>query len=242
MKRYSFLAIISLCWMSCKKSTTEPESVTTVNVINASVDLGAVKVDVTGGNTAFVYATAPAINYGASKLFYTPTLNFKVAVSPVSDSGKTVFNNTIAFNGGWYSLIITGRSPNIDTLVREETNFPFIPKDRILNTTDSVVTVRFANLSPNSSSLKVKLSTATTNEIDNLPYKSISSWKAYASLATSTSYVFQVRDANTDALLVSYTLAANASNRFKNVMLVIRGLQGTTSGTNALGISVINYF
>jgi hypothetical protein len=46
----------------------------------------------------------------------------------------------------------------------------------------------------------------------------------------------------TDALLLTYTFSATATNRFKNVSLLIKGLLGTTTGTNEFSVSSVNYF
>ena len=102
--------------------------------------------------------------------------------------------------------------------------------------------VRFVNLSPNSVPVKIKITNAVVNEVDNLPYKSISDWKNYKATASSTTYSFQIRNAVTDALIFTYSFAANSTNRFKNVTLIIKGLQGTTSGTSAFRVFAVNYF
>jgi hypothetical protein len=104
-----------------------------------------------------------------------------------------------------------------------------------------VVNVRFVNLSTGSPALKIKLSTSVINEVDNLPYKAIGGWKAYPARLASTIYSFQIRRVDTDALITTYSFSATATNRFKNVALVIRGAFGTT-GVTGFGVSAINYF
>src|SRR5262249_2349319 len=121
------------------------------------------------------------------------------------------------------------------------TNFPFIRTDVINTSADSVVNVRFANLSPNSGPLKIKIANAATNEVDYLSLRDVSNFKAYNALLSSTTYSFQIRDAATDALITTYMFTANSTNRFKNVMLVIKGLRNGT-GNDVFGVFAVNYF
>lgn len=91
--------------------------------------------------------------------------------------------------------------------------------------------------------LKIKVSTAATNEENAIAYKTIGSWRPFiAAPATTTTYSIQIRIACTDALWTTYSFVANSTKRFKNVTLVIRGLIGTTSGVNAFGVTEVNYF
>jgi hypothetical protein len=234
-----FVFTISLM-SSCKKDSKEFSLTSTVNVINAAVDVPGLKVNTSGGT--IIYATAPAVAFGAGQLNYVPRTSTLMKIVGSPDTTIAYVNNNLNFQSGIYSLYLIGQAPAVESMLVEETNFPFIRQDVIQPSSDSVVNVRFANLSPNSVPVKIKISGATTNEVDNLPYKGVSSWKIYTAKLATTNYAFQVRDAVTDALLASYTFAATATNRFKNVTLIIKGLQGTTTGTNAYSISPINFF
>ena len=162
-------------------------------------------------------------------------------VVATADTTTFLVNTNLNLSSPMYTMYIAGQSPTIDTLFREEKNYPFIRQDRTPPSSDSVVNLRFVNLSPNSTPVKIKIAGATTNEVDNLPYKGITDFKAYVAKLTPTSYAFQVRDAVTDALLVSYTFSATSTNRFTHVALIFKGLVGGT-GANVLSISAINYF
>jgi len=234
------IAFSASLFTACKKDSQEIKLTSTVNVINAAVDIPGVKVNTSGGNIAF--STITQIAYGAGQLNYVPRTSTPVLIVKASDSTASLVNSTINFQGQVYSMYLVGQTPTIENFLVEETNFPFIRQDVIQPSSDSVVNVRFVNLSPNSVPIKVKINGATVNEVDNLPYKSISTWKAYTAKLATTNYSFQVRDAVTDALLASFTFSATGTNRFKNVALIIKGLQGTTTGTNAYSVSAVNYF
>ena len=235
------MAIFLLWFVSCKKDNSTITLTSSVMVVNAAVNVPAIQVNVTGN--PIKYAGGVSIPYGSGGFYFLSRKAMPVTVVSAADTTTFLFNNTLNFQSGIYTMYLIGQAPTIDTLFREETNFPFIHTD--LSTppsSDSVVNVRFVNLSPNSVPLKIKITGATTNEVDNLPYKGISNWKRYNTLVATTVYSFQIRDAATDALITTYSFSATATNRFKNVALIIKGLQGTTTGSNAFGVSAVNYF
>ncbi|ACU03131.1 DUF4397 domain-containing protein [Pedobacter heparinus] len=237
-----YLFIIALL-LGCKDEKTRPEEIGTILVINAITGAGAVKVNPTGKSKAwssFVLQTA----YPAGTLYYATTGNANFTIVPVSDTTRILFNRSFSLKAKMYTLYLSGTSAATDTMLREEVNYPNIitAGSNIPSSADSIVNVRFVNLSANSPNLKVRLSTVTTNEVDNLPYKSITAFKAYPARLASTVYSFQIRRADTDALITTFNFSATSANRFKNVVLVMRGVFGTTTGTAPFGITTINYF
>ncbi len=234
-------AILLLCiFTACKKDNGSDinRTTTTVNVINAAVNVTGVKVNT--NNAPVTYLTASQVSYGASALFFLqkPSANLSIVAS--SDTSNYLLNKTLAFNAGLVTIYIAGQSGTVDTLIREEQNYPFIRTDVI--TPDSSINLRFVNLSPNSAGVTINIKGSSTNETSNLPYKGITNFKSYTAKSTNTSYVFEIRDASASTLLFTYTFSVTATNRFKNVALIIKGLQGTTTGTNAFGVFPANYF
>jgi hypothetical protein len=235
------VALMSLLFSNCKKDNSNKINlISTIIVVNAAVDIPSVKVNLTGNK--IIYATAPSVTYGAGTLYYAPRAATSFSIVSSADTNTFLINKTFNLSSEIYTLYLVGQAPNIDTLFRQETNFPFIPQNKIYTSSDSVVNVRFVNLSPNSNPVKIKIVNASANEVDNLPYKSSTNFRAYDAKLTTTAYAFQIRDAATDALLVNYTFNATATNRFKNVALVIKGLAGITTGTNAFSVAAVNYF
>lgn len=228
---------------SCKEEKVKPEEIGIINVINAITDAGPIKVNPTGNSKSWsrlVLQTA----YPAGTLYYAAIGDANFSVVPVGDTTKILFNRSFNLKAKMYSLYLSGTVSTPDTMLREEVNYPNIitAGAGIPLTADSVVNIRFANLSLGSPALKVKLSTVTTNEIDNLPYKGITAFKAYPARLASTTYSFQIRRVDTDALVTTFSFGATSANRFKNVALVIRGVFGTTTGMAPFGVSTVNYY
>ncbi len=232
-----------LGWMifvlfSCKKDNTVYSSSTTVNVVNAAVNVAAIKVNL--NNTPIVYASASQVAYGAAALYFTTGPTSPVTIVVSADTTTFLVKNAISFQPGVYTMIIAGQSPAIDTLIRQEINYPYIHNDP--TAIDSSINIRFVNLSPNSSPVNINIKNSASTEVSNLGYKDMTAFKKYAALSGNTKYIFEIRNATTNTLLTTYTLSITATNRFKNVAITLKGLVGTTSGTNAFGVFVVNYF
>jgi hypothetical protein len=236
------LLLFACCLFSCKKNTESIKTSSSINVINAAVDIAAIKIN--PGVSDFSYVkTTDVVNFGASKFYFAELgQHYIIAVSNL-DTTKVLFNGSYDMQPGFYTMYLAGQAPNIDTMFKKETGMPFIKTDvSTPDPADYVTNVRFVNLSPNSPALKINIKNSSSNEVENFGYKSIGSWKGYGNSATgTTNYIFEVRNAETNAILLTYTFGATTTNRFKNVALVIKGLVGGT-GTNAFGIFSANYF
>lgn len=160
-----------------------------------------------------------------------------VQIVSATDTLKTIFIKSV-YLGPISTVYVIGQSPALDTIFREEKNLPFINAGKVK--TDSAAYIRFINLSPNSTPLNISIKLATTNDINRLGYKSITEFKKYPVKVSAGNYVFEVRDA-TNTLRTTITLAPN-NIRHKALSIVLKGLMGTTSGTNAFGFFQINYF
>lgn len=232
-----------LAFMACKKTEQAGEQLTAINVVNASLDLPAVKIN-TSSNSIYWRLITDQVNYGANRFYYTPQGNSTVKAVAIADTTKLLLNNNFNLTSKIYTLYLLGNASAVEPMLVEESSFPYIRLDQPkAPSIDSVTNVRFVNLSANSPALKVNIQGSSTNEITNLAYKNSSNWKVYPNkLVGTTYYVFEVRNASTNDLLISYTFGATATNRFRNVALIIKGNYGTSSGSNAFGISTINYF
>ena len=201
-----------------------------VNVVNAVINASAIKVNTTGSNITYASYT-DSVKFGAFKLY---SLNAgseaPLSIVATADTTKFLFNASLSINAGeMYSLFLAGQYPAADTVwVREAFN----------NYTDSLIGVRFINLSPNSSSVKINIKGNTTqNEVASLGFKQFTDFKQYVAKSANANYQFEVRDAVTSALLTNFTLTYT---RFHNHTLVIKGLAGVTSGANAFSVFSVN--
>jgi hypothetical protein len=237
----NLLSIISVILLflgaACEKDDNEIKATANITVINAAVGAGAVRVN-PGAGVGFSYARASDIGYGSSSVFGAFRGNNAVTVVSATDTTKAFFTRTVDLQS-INSLYISGQTTTIDTMFRAETNIPYIQSSVL--SPDSSVYIRFVNLSPNSTPLNINIRSAASNEVSSLAYKGISEFKKYASKTASTTYIFEVRDAATNTLRSTLTFNAT-TNRYKTLSLIIRGLMGTTTGTDAFGTFQVNYF
>lgn len=241
IKRFSLPVVCfmagMLCFASCRQEIAAPDTmVTSINVINALAGVPAIKINVTGSTIS--YASAKQVAYGSSSFYYSTMAVTPFKVVSSADTTQYLVNSELRLQAGNYSVYIAGVSPHIDTLIRQEDNYPYIKTDT--TAIDSAVYIRFVNLSPNSAPLSVNIRNAATAEVSALSYTGISPFKKYAARRSNTSYVFEIRDQATGNLLLTYTLAINTNNRYKNVAVVLRGVAG--SSITPFGAFVANYF
>lgn len=230
-------SILMLC--ACKKDTLITSQIASLNVTAAVLNGGDVKLNTNEKDSAKAYN---------AKLFTIKSGESKVRLFPTNSPSDVYFDGTISTAAGdIYSVFLTGQLPNIDNiLIKENIPAPY---------TDSVVGVRVINLSPNSTPFNITLQSASTvNVFSSVSYKQLTDFEPIAvkTIIPSGSVSFQVRNGANNALLATYTLPTSinstypgisiAKSRFNNITLVIKGLQGTSSGANALGVfPVANY-
>ena len=220
------LLIITAAMTGCEKDEAPTPELTSVNIVHAMVNAPAIKVNPTGSNITYITYT-DSIKFGSAKVYSLKAgTEAPVTIVSTADTTKPLFTATLPTGPGeMYSLFLAGQYPQADTVwVRDELN----------NYKDSLIGVRFINLSPNSSGVKVNIKgNATQYEATDLRYKQITAFKQYAAKSANTNYQFEVRDAVTNTLLTSFTLAYT---RFHNHTLVIKGLSDVTTGTNAISV------
>jgi hypothetical protein len=234
-KQFIAMIFIMAVFASCKNDQIA-NPVSSLNVVNAAVGMPSVKVNTSGKSIDYTTYTE-TIAYGTAKLYGVGAGTRQISAVAAATPAQDLFNVTKDFKaGGLYSLYLTGQSPDIEVLYKED-SFPVY--------TDSVFAVRVINLSPDSAPLNVTLAgTPAVTEFSNLGYKQQSEFKKYAAKSgvTNTTFNFQVRDVN-GTLLTSYAFTASnlTLTRFKSATLVIKGLTGGT-GTNAPGMIFIGNY
>lgn len=226
LQLFILVLIITASITGCKKDEVPTFELTSVNIIHAVVNASAIKVNPTGSNIIYSSYT-DSIKFGAAKVYSLKAgTENPVTIVTTADTTKPLFTATLPTGRGeMYSLFLAGQYPKADTVwVRDE----------LSNYKDSLIGVRFINLSPNSTGLKINIKGNTTQyEATDLGYKQITTFKQYAAKSANTNYQFEVRDAVTSTLLTSFTLTYT---RFHNHTLVIKGLSDVTTGTNAISV------
>ena len=228
LNQSSTALLFILTIVSCKKDN-QLQQQASLNVVNAAINVASVKVNYFGESV--VYATFDPINYGANKVYTVGAGSVFITIVPTADTLNPIYDKTILTEaGGVYSLFLAGQSPIVDTL--------FVT-DAIPYRSDSSAGVRFINLSVNSSPVSINiLGNPNGSEVASLPYKTITDFKTYPARSANGTYKFEVRDATSGALLVTYSLS---TPRFNNVTLVLKGLLGG-SGSTVLGIQRVNNY
>jgi hypothetical protein len=249
MKKY-FIALLigALFLQACKKTGLEVPSSSSLLVVNAAIGITSARVVATA--QPFIWARTGSSNTIAfARSFQIGTLsgiNNIIAVS-AADTNTVLYNSTKAETleaGTFNTFFLCGNTGAYEGIVINNENIP--------NYTDSVLGIRFINLSPNSSPVNITLSTtASVNEVTGLAYKQITNFKTYPALSSTGNMIFQIRN-DGGILLATYTLPVTPVSpfttagipwaRFKNLTLVIQGLQGTTTGSNALGMFPVPHY
>ncbi len=221
-------------FVSCKKDVLETTPLASIRIINT----------VTGGSTARLNSASTTISNNSSTVTGTTGAfgllpgNPDIYVWPTTDSLSPYYNSnkSVAVAEGDYFTLFLGGTPAVPEGI--------LVKESWQNYTDSVVGIRFVNMSPNSTPVNVTLSTSTTtNQFSNVAFKDITDFKQFPATSNVTNYTFQVRRAsspNTVLSSVSISLSGtSAIPRFKNVTIVFRGNIG---GSPAPGITRVNHY
>lgn len=247
--------LLGLTAISCKKDNKDTVAHAAIRVVHAISGLPEIKVNPMGPN--IYYKNLPLLKFGTSVFTHGNAGSSTIKVVSAADSNKVVFNGTYQLIPAVYTMYLSGTAAKVDTLFRLEQKFPYIKTDRTPASADSVVHLRFVNLSAGSPPLKINLKTvqnvpANPNIVNtpsiappaNLPYQGISEWSKYPAKAVNGSiYTFEARNAITNEVLIaafSITLTPSV-NYFKSVSLIIKGAVGGT-GSDAIGVFECNYF
>jgi len=226
-----FYITATITAVSCKKNE-HGHPMAGFNVANAVVGGTTVKV-----NTNSISLVSP---YNGGQYAIRP--GAAITITP-NGSSTPWYNDpkpaTVASKS--YTLFLCGQAPTIESIFKEEAYpAPYL---------DSIMGVRVINLSPNSTPVNItQASNSGVNLFGNVAYKQITEFKPVQLRAVipDGSLTFEVRSAaDPSTVLTSYTLPVNpewmyptvsiALQRFRNITIIIKGLQGTTTGDNAFG-------
>lgn len=215
--KFMFLSsVLCYCMSACKKeSGPTTAALTSLNVTNAVV----------GGSALTLNNMALPVANNNSAQFSLIAGNTAIDLFPPTSPNTPYYNQSLSTaNGSYYSLFLTGTSPTTIESV-------FL-KESYQNYTDSLCGVRFINLAPGSSPISVNVKGQSYGStIQHLAYKSYSAFLSLPAKKTNSSYVFEIRDAGTGNLIVSYTLS---TPYFHNITLVLRGIVGGNPAATVL--------
>ena len=228
--------MITVLFSACQKSEFEAKPFASLKIVNV----------VAGGTTAKLNDLALNISNNPATISNNTTgTTFAVVagtpdiyVWPTTDSLSPYYNSTksVAMGANEYYTLFLGGTPASPQ--------PVLVKESYQDYTDSVMGIRFINMSPNSTPVNVTLSTSTgVNQFENLAFKDYSEFKQFPATSNISSYTFQVRrvsSPNTVLASVAISVSGTAAiPRFKNVTIVFRGNIG---GSPAPGITRLNHY
>ena len=125
--RYTALLVaglmIAFC-PGCKKNTVTLSPLGSLNIVNACVNLGAVKVNYTDLKGLYSSITTTVASYGNTAYGVNAGVNVPITIVQSADTTKTAFTGNFTFdNGGIYSFYLAGQSTEVDTIQVKE-NIP----------------------------------------------------------------------------------------------------------------------
>lgn len=200
-----------------------------VNVIDAVVTGGTAKVNVSPKKMYWNILPDNQVlgGFTLGRLFMVPADRSTVMqVAPVSDTTKRWYDNTSQLKSGKvYTLYLSGTPGDVKSLLYEEIGFPKpIIRDVIKSTpaTDSIVNIRFINLSTSVTNVDIKL-VAGGNVVNNLSYQQFTDFKPYPATSGYDYYTFEIRRSSDKKLVATYDFPAYYF-RFKSAVVFMMGI------------------
>jgi len=215
---FILIAIIICTVIACVKtsissSVSQVAAFTVVNVIPNSIPV----ISVIGTSSPMDYFfNAQKISYGSFYEYAPIGGNDTVLVvqnnsdtlnTGPKESGLMYYNILKLKIGGTYSLFLCGADTTSPDYLLIDDTLPYH------NPSDSVMGIRFVNLSTGSNPISINLEGSPNgSEVSSLPYKGITSFKQYINNSTIIDYLFVVRDAATGDSVTQFDFLANGSS------------------------------
>ena len=196
--------------LACQKATTAPAvsgvaSLTVVNAIPTSVPI--IPVINTSGPIMY-FGNAEQIGYGGdfeyspvggNDTIYVVQYNSDTLNLGPKASGLLYYGILPLKMGGIYSLYLCGADTSSPDYLVTTDSLPYY------SSSDSVMGVRFVNLSAGSNPISINLEgSANGSEVGNLTYKGVTGFKQYPCNSTVGDYLFVIRDAATGDSLTQF--------------------------------------
>jgi len=230
------LLLISNLVLSCEDDNRFPNLATSLKVFHAAVDAPAVHVDYF--NTDIAFATNPILAFGSStRLTLPPEEQREILFISAEDTLSQLLSTTVSLPRGEIgTLFLAGQGENIEGLFLED-NIPVL--------TDSLVGVRFINLSPDSGPISVNLTGEAGNLSSGLNFKDASGYQELTATSDIASYSFEFKDLDGNVIATSSVALFPFFQQplvRRNLTLALIGLADDGSGGSSLAISRINNY
>jgi len=218
--------------LSCQKDEVIGTiGIAKVNVVNAVVGGGGIKANVSPKEMSWSSMLEnQVIGYGTGKLYVVSTdKSTHLKVVPIVDTTQIWYNsNANLKTETMYTLYLSGTPSAVDTLFRAETKFPKpISRDpgHLIPATDSVVNIRFVNLSSSGPAVDINIAGYTTNEVSGLGYQKFTDFKSYLATDQNQGISLEIRNSSTKEVIATYYVDVSKwGNLFKTISIVIMGI------------------
>ncbi|QQD16040.1 hypothetical protein [Sphingobacterium sp. UDSM-2020] len=217
--------------LSCQKNEVIGTlGIAKVNVVNAVVGGGGIKVNVSPKEMS--WSSIPenqVIGYGTGKLYMVSTdKSTHLKVVRIVDTTQIWYNRNVNLKKEtMYTLYLSGTPSAVDTLFCAETKFPKpISRDpgHLIPAKDSVVNIRFVNLSTSGPVVDINIEGHTTNEVTGLGYQQFTDFKSYLVTDQDQGISLEIRNSLTEEVIATYQVDVSKwGNLFKTISIVIMG-------------------
>ena len=231
-----FLAFFGLSLVACDEEESLPFTASSLKVFHGAVDAPPVHVNYDGRDIPFLGATT--ISFGSNQKFTIPSgIDQEIRIVNSEDTLSQLLSTRVSLPvGGIGTLFLIGEGENVEGLYLN---------DDILTFTDSLVGVRFINLSPDSSPVSVGITEGDDNLADELAYRETSGYLALPATEADGSYTFEFKDADGN-VIGSITLnplpGFGVKPLFKNQTYALVGLANDGTGASSLSVKQINNY
>ncbi|SEM62078.1 hypothetical protein SAMN05192574_101207 [Mucilaginibacter gossypiicola] len=224
--------------LSCKKNSLPAISSSSLTIVNALSGGYGLIPNFDSEKTLIYYKNAAVITNNGFLEFSGHLGNIPLSLAPQTDTLHTLYKNNILMEANSiHTLFVTGTIDNTDS---------YFTTDKVpaFAAADSLIGVRFVNISMGSKPVSINIKGQSNALVNGLAYKSASDFLPYAAKKTvpaTVSYVFEIRDASTAALITTYTLSSLGTKISKSVTIALKGIPGGTGVNAQMALLVNNY-
>ena len=210
--------------LACSDDDNDFPRAVTLKVVNAINEVPSVIVN-TAGDSITYSITSSKVGFGSNRRYsITTDRPQELIIVPESDTLNIIYQDILELQPAGYSLFLIGSAGNEDDL---------LVQDNYRQIQDSIVGVRFVNLSPNASSLNIGITGETSDEVTGLGYTQLTDYLEFPATGADGPYAFEFKDGSGN-VLATFNLAPVAK---RNLTLAVVG-----PDDSALSVSQINNF
>ncbi|UII80284.1 DUF4397 domain-containing protein [Flagellimonas sp. CMM7] len=230
------LLLFSAITLSCSEEDNIIPSAASLKVFHGAVDGPPLHVNYF--ERPITLASNPTLRYRLSQVYTIPAEKEReISFINSVDTLSTLFSTTISIpEGGLGTLFLTGENEDIDG---------FYLEDRILTLQDSLVGVRFINLSPDIGEISVRVSGETNDLASGLSFKDGTEFMPLPATRDISLYTFQFVD-ETETVVASTNLVpvppVGIMPLFKNITFALVGLKDNGVSGSSLLVRPINSY